>query len=175
MGKKSDVETDEIVKIRVSDTLPVLPDGKIGSRLPSKNLSRADLPAEHRHFGRPPHEGGARNRLWYVGKLTITEAKSFRPPFSKGGAVKGPRPLSPTAVGETPSPGVSFLQSFFLCAFSAKEKSVEEFLANFPCRPAYAGNAARGGRLSADNPAARGRHFSAFANKTTLSFSVRKN
>ena len=41
VGKKSDVETDEIVKIRVSDTLPVLPDGKIGSRLPIKNPSRA--------------------------------------------------------------------------------------------------------------------------------------
>ena len=91
-------------------------------------------------------------------KLTITEAKSFRPPFSKGGAVKGPRPLSPTAVGETPPPGVSFLQSFFLCAFSAKEKSVEELPAYYPCRPANAGNAARGVRRSAERPNPRGRH-----------------
>jgi hypothetical protein len=30
------------------------------------------------------------------------QRKSFRPPFSKGGAVKGAEPLSPSAEGETP-------------------------------------------------------------------------
>jgi hypothetical protein len=35
--------------------------------------------------------------------LKITAAESFRPPFLKGGAVKGAEPLSPSAEGETPS------------------------------------------------------------------------
>ena len=35
-------------------------------------------------------------------RKTMPDIQSFRPPFSKGGAVKGAEPLSPIAMGETP-------------------------------------------------------------------------
>jgi len=42
------------------------------------------------------------------GVSTIILTKSFRPPFSKGGAVEGAEPSSPVATGEIPLIGVLF-------------------------------------------------------------------
>ena len=45
-------------------------------------------------------------KLGFIGESPPPRAKpikSFRPPFSKGGAVKGAEPLSPRARGETPT------------------------------------------------------------------------
>jgi len=48
--------------------------------------------------------------------------KSFRPPFSKGGAVEGAEPSSRSAERETNTRRF-FFDSFFLCACMVKEKS----------------------------------------------------
>ena len=53
--------------------------------------------------------------------------ESFRPPFSKGGAVKGAEPLSPLASGETSYTAFLFA-SFFFAPTVAKEKAAKEFV-----------------------------------------------
>ena len=47
----------------------------------------------------------------------MPDIQSFRPPFSKGGAVKGAEPLSPIAMGETPPilPKTQERVNFFAC------------------------------------------------------------
>ena len=47
----------------------------------------------------------------------MPDIQSFRPPFSKGGAVKGAGPLSPIAMGETPPilPKTQERVNFFAC------------------------------------------------------------
>ena len=49
-------------------------------------------------------------------------SESFRPPFLKGGAVKGAEPLSRSAERETPLRRFLFAK-LFLCAYMVKEKA----------------------------------------------------
>ena len=53
--------------------------------------------------------------------------ESFRPPFSKGGAVEGAEPSSPLARGEIPLTAFSFA-SFSLAPPSCKRKATKKFL-----------------------------------------------
>ncbi len=53
--------------------------------------------------------------------------ESFRPPFSKGGAVKGAEPLSPSAEGEIPLVALFFCKLFF-CAYMVKRKATNKFV-----------------------------------------------
>ena len=50
--------------------------------------------------------------------------ESFRPPFSKGGAVEGAEPSSPPAGGEIPQTAFLFV-SFFSAPFSCREKAAK--------------------------------------------------
>ena len=64
-------------------------------------------------------------------KSTMPDIQSFRPPFSKGGAVKGAEPLSPIAMGETPPnpPPFKNLESgvfFSLCLSWGEEPFLKE-------------------------------------------------
>jgi len=52
--------------------------------------------------------------------------ESFRPPFLKGGAVKGAKPLSRSAERETPLRRFLFAK-LFLCAYMVKEKASFSF------------------------------------------------
>jgi len=54
--------------------------------------------------------------------------KSFRPPFSKGGAVEAAEASSPVATGETPLIGFSFCQAFSLGLADSKEKASGRFV-----------------------------------------------
>ena len=49
--------------------------------------------------------------------------ESFRPPFSKGGAVEGAEPSSPVATGETAHTRFLFCELFSLPLADIKEKS----------------------------------------------------
>ncbi|MBQ8416771.1 MAG: hypothetical protein IJX13_07770 [Clostridia bacterium] len=53
--------------------------------------------------------------------------KSFRPPFSKGGAVEGAEPSSPVATGEIPLTAFLFV-SFFFAPLFCKEKAAKKFI-----------------------------------------------
>ena len=53
--------------------------------------------------------------------------ESFRPPFSKGGAVEGAEPSSPPAGGEIPLRRFLFAK-LFLCAYIVKEKAEWGFM-----------------------------------------------
>ena len=59
--------------------------------------------------------------------------KSFRPPFSKGGAVEDAESSSPSADGEIPIRRFLFVAlrskvCFSLCAYMVKEKAFKEFV-----------------------------------------------
>ncbi|MBQ7346869.1 MAG: hypothetical protein IJW55_02850 [Clostridia bacterium] len=58
-----------------------------------------------------------------IGKID----KSFRPPFSKGGAVEGAEPSSRSAEREIPHTAFSFV-SFSLAPLSCKRKAAKVFL-----------------------------------------------
>jgi len=49
-------------------------------------------------------------------------AKSFRPPFSKGGAVEGAEPSSLTAVSESSNRHFFFAKLFSLCLYRQRKK-----------------------------------------------------
>ena len=53
------------------------------------------------------------------GVCTVKMTKSFRPPFSKGGAVEAAEASSPSAEGEI---------SFFFAPTSCKEKAANKFM-----------------------------------------------
>ena len=53
--------------------------------------------------------------------MGVLLCEGFRPPFSKGGAVKGAEPLSLSAESETLSTAFLFV-SFFFVPFQAKKK-----------------------------------------------------
>ncbi|MBQ7354578.1 MAG: hypothetical protein IJW62_03570 [Clostridia bacterium] len=60
--------------------------------------------------------------------------KSFRPPFSKGGAVEGAQPSSPSAEGETLLRRFSFCQAFSFAPSWSKEKADERFPQSSPSK-----------------------------------------
>ena len=53
--------------------------------------------------------------------------KSFRPPFSKGGAVEAAEASSPSAEGEIPLSALLFCE-LFSCAYIAKRKAANKFV-----------------------------------------------
>ena len=53
--------------------------------------------------------------------------KSFRPPFSKGGAVEAAQASSPSAEGENPFMAFLFCE-LFSCAYIAKRKAADSFV-----------------------------------------------
>ena len=61
------------------------------------------------------------------GIRTLKTSKSFRPPFSKGGAVEAAEASSPSAEGETPFTAFSFA-SFSLAPTFCKRKATMAFL-----------------------------------------------
>ena len=60
------------------------------------------------------------------------KVKSFRPPFSKGGAVEGAEPSSPSADGET-SKWRFFLRAFSLRLFQQRKSGYEITLSLHGC------------------------------------------
>ncbi len=61
------------------------------------------------------------------GISTVKMKKSFRPPFSKGGAVEAAEASSPSAEGEIPLAAFLFV-SFFFAPPSCKEKAANNFV-----------------------------------------------
>ena len=61
------------------------------------------------------------------GISTIKMTKSFRPPFSKGGAVEAAEASSPSAEGEIPLSALLFCE-LFSCAYIAKRKAANSFV-----------------------------------------------
>ena len=57
-----------------------------------------------------------------------TSQESFRPPFSKGGAVEGAEPSSPSADGEISFRRFSFAKLFSLHLLSQREKRARTFM-----------------------------------------------
>ena len=64
--------------------------------------------------------------LWKTKRLSSVYQKVFVHLFLKGGEVKGEEPLSPSAEGETPPNGVSFLITFFFAPLVSKKKVAKE-------------------------------------------------
>ena len=73
------------------------------------------------------------HKLWKSGVGKAND-KRFRPPFSKGGAVKGAEPLSPLASGEISYTAFLFV-SFFFAPTVAKEKAAKELGNLTNCMP----------------------------------------
>ncbi len=61
------------------------------------------------------------------GISTVKTTKSFRPPFSKGGAVEAAEASSPSAEGEIPLSALLFCE-LFSCAYIAKRKAANNFV-----------------------------------------------
>ena len=72
-------------------------------------------------------------------------SESFRPPFSKGGAVEGAKPSSPSADGETLLSALSFCKAFSLRLYGQR-KSVVQIRSFLWLTPLSAVSAARHGK-----------------------------